>query len=334
MITVSLTGVASAFPEQEVGNEYFGQGLAENKSRMFMGTQLRRHIAPTQTAAQLIEMAFANLCATSEVPPMQDIDIILTNVSLPDEPFTGCGAEVNHRIGAKAKWVIDLHNTGCVSFIYMLDIARGLMSAYGAKHALLCNVQTAAGRIFTQPGVRKKALASIPGDGCGVALLSANEQSPILGLVHHCYGEWATDMHSHCDDGRSYWQTGSGEGYVDIDEAKAARIMTRGNRLVPAVIREVCEQVGRSVQEIDILITNQPNQFFLRNWREAIQLPEHRHIHTFATYANLFGAAFPINLQEAIQSKQLKPGDLLCLAGFSHAGDFAAASLVRWRDKQ
>ena len=44
--------------------------------------------------------------------------------------------------------VIDVHSAGCVSFIYMMDLARSLMTSHGAKTALICNVQSAAGHIF------------------------------------------------------------------------------------------------------------------------------------------------------------------------------------------
>ena len=44
-----------------------------------------------------------------------------------------------------------------------------------------------------------------------------------------------------------------------------------------------------------------------------------------------FGAALPICLEEALHTGQLKDRSNLVLGGFSHAGDFAAAAVVRWR---
>ena len=83
-------------------------------------------------------------------------------------------------------------------------------------------------------------------------------------------------------------------------------------------------------RELDLLVTNQPNPIFLRNWREALELPAERHHDTFAHYGNLFGAALPINLEDAIARGKLRPSALLGLAGFSHAGDYAAAAVLRW----
>jgi 3-oxoacyl-[acyl-carrier-protein] synthase-3 len=45
----------------------------------------------------------------------------------------------------------------------------------------------------------------------------------------------------------------------------------------------------------------------------------------------LFGAALPINIDDALRCGKLRPGMLLALGGFAHAGDYAAAAIVRFR---
>ncbi len=49
-----------------------------------------------------------------------------------------------------------------------------------------------------------------------------------------------------------------------------------------------------------------------------------------ANIEDVYGAAIPITLDEAIEQVRLKPGSLLALGGFSHAGDYAASAIVRW----
>jgi 3-oxoacyl-[acyl-carrier-protein] synthase III len=107
-------------------------------------------------------------------------------------------------------------------------------------------------------------------------------------------------------------------------------VIMRGNRMVPEMIFEACREAGVIVREIDLLVTNQPNPYFLRNWREALELPQEAHPDTFDNYGNMFGAAIPITLEHAIVDGRLNSGDLLALAGFAHAGDYAAAAIIRW----
>jgi 3-oxoacyl-[acyl-carrier-protein] synthase-3 len=99
---------------------------------------------------------------------------------------------------------------------------------------------------------------------------------------------------------------------------------------VPEVIREACRQAELPTSAIGTLITNQPNRIFLRNWCEALQVPRERQVSTFERHGNLFGAALPVCLEEAVESGQLKKDSYLVLGGFAHAGEFAAAAVIHW----
>ena len=54
-------------------------------------------------------------------------------------------------------------------------------------------------------------------------------------------------------------------------------------------------EAGIGPDQIGTLITNQPNRIFLRNWRDALQVPEDKHVDTFEEHGNTFGAAIPIS---------------------------------------
>jgi len=211
----------------------------------------------------------------------------------------------------------------------MMDLARRLLGSRGG--ALLCNVQNAAGRLFAQPGVRVKSQAPVPGDGCGVGWVAASAASPILSIVHRCHGELAADMVAVGDDGRRYWEPGVSPIGIGFTEQRVASIIERGNRMVPEIVREACTAAGVEVHDLDLLVTNQPNPIFLRNWREALELPAEKHHDTFDVYGNLFGAALPIDIDDASAQGKLRPGHLLALGGFAHAGDYTAAAVIRWQ---
>jgi 3-oxoacyl-[acyl-carrier-protein] synthase-3 len=298
---------------------------------MFRGVKQRHHVSSDETSETMIVQAARKLAERLNIDLAREVDVLMTNVTAPDQPFTGCGAAVGKALGCRPDWVVDLHNGGCVSFIHMLAQAQMLMTCHGAKTALICNVQNAAGRIFANRETRKLKQAPIPGDGCGVVYVVANDESPVLSIVQRNHCEYAGDMALVRQDGSAWWEPSLSCGYIDFTEAKLAQIMGRANRIVPEAIREACRQVELPTREIDTLITNQPNRIFLRNWREALELPAERHISTFERHGNLFGAALPVCLEEAIDSGRLKNDSHLVLGGFAHAGDFAAAAVIRWK---
>jgi 3-oxoacyl-[acyl-carrier-protein] synthase III len=170
----------------------------------------------------------------------------------------------------------------------------------------------------------------VPGDGAAVGLVAVSDKSPILDVECRTFGEYAGDMTLAVDPPRKWWQAGPGEGYIGFTESKITKVLARGNRQVPEVAWAVCDRIGMRSKDLDFLVTNQPNRVFLRNWRDALEVPKEKHRDTFNEYGNLFGAGIPINLERAISEGQVKNGDVVMMAAFAHAGDFAGAAAVRW----
>jgi 3-oxoacyl-[acyl-carrier-protein] synthase-3 len=244
--------------------------------------------------------------------------------------FYGAGGGIAHRLGMRPNWVLDLHNGGCAAFVLGLKVARQLLASGEGHTALIAIAQNAAGQVFDQPGVRRKAQSSVPGDGAAVGLVTLSDESPILDIECRTYGEYAGDMTLAIDPPRKWWAAGPGEASIGFTETKISKVLARGNRQVPEVALAVCDRTGLSSKDIDLLVTNQPNRVFLRNWREALEVPEERHRDTFDDCGNLFGAGIPVNLDRAISDGQVKTGDVIMMAAFAHAGDFAGAAAIRW----
>ncbi len=329
--TISLVGAASYLPETVVTNDFFTTDPSDSTHPMFKGTVERRHVSEQDTVTSMVINACEKLQQQLNLNYTKDVDILLLNTTVLDMPFTGCGAEIAHRLGARPEWIIDVHNGGCVSFVYMMDIARSLMAGSNAKTALICNVQNAAGRVFNHPDNRHRPQSAIPGDGCGVGYLVANDSSPVRSIFKQSHGQYVKDMKVVSPDKNTWWMPRKTAVHVEFSENKIASIIGRGNKLVPEALYGALEQANMRVEQIDKLITNQPNHTFLRNWRESVCVSEENHIHTFAQHGNLFGAAIPISLEKGINESLLQSGDTLLMGGFAHAGDYSAAAVVQWQ---
>ncbi|MFF4535277.1 3-oxoacyl-ACP synthase III family protein [Streptomyces aureus] len=334
MTTVSLTDVSGYLPGDPVPAEFYTEYPgAEDKLRghaMFKAPPSRHHVAADETNTDMIERAVQPLIERHGRDEIRGVDVLLVHSQLPDLPFVGAGTEVARRLGLNPEWLVDVANAGCASFVYMLKLARQILSTTDARTALICNAQSAAGQCFTQSEVRRLAQAAIPGDGCGVGWVTTSAASPVLDVETRHIGAHAGDMVLALDDGRKYWEPGESQLRIGFTDAGLAKVLSRGNRLVPEVITDLCDRLGVATADIDVLVTNQPNRTFLRNWREALQLPPERHLNTFDRCGNLFGAAIPVTLDDAVASGRVKDGDLVVLGGFAHAGDFAGAAAVRW----
>jgi 3-oxoacyl-[acyl-carrier-protein] synthase-3 len=332
MQPVGIVDFGSYLPEKVVGPEFFHDPDAPldplANAPLFKVPATRHHVAPDERASDMI--AKAALPLFDRLGRKPEADVLLTNVLLPDEPFMGVGAQAAHRLGIDPDWILDVHNGGCASFMYMLQLAQKIMADGSAKTALIANVQNTAGQMFAQSEVRKHPHAAVPGDGCGVALVEAGAGSPVLGVRRRSVPAYSVDLGLASPDGRKYWEPGTGQTDIWFDGAKQKEVLDRGNTLVPELVRELCAELGEEPSAIDVLVTNQPNRIFLRNWRQALKLDKERHFDTFDRFGNLDGAAVPITLDQAARAGELRDGDLVVMSGFAHAGDFAAAAAVRW----
>ena len=330
---VSLIDVSTYLPGEPISADYYAQFADSDELRdnvMFRAPRFRHHVAPDETAVDMIERAAAGLVERHGQDLVGGADVLITHTQLPDMPFYGSGGAIAHRLGMKPNWVIDLHNGGCAAFVLGLQLARTLLASGAGRTALIAVAQNAAGQIFDQPTIRPRAQAAVPGDGAAVGLVTLSDSSPILGVECRTYGEFAGDMTIAVDPPRKWWQAGPGEGCIGFTESKITKVLARGNRQVPEVCYAVCDRIGVQPKQIDLLVTNQPNRVFLRNWREALELPPERHVDTFDQCGNLFAAGIPINLDRAITEGRVKRGDTVLMGAFAHAGDFAGAAAVRW----
>lgn len=332
--TVSLIDVSTYLPENRVPAEYYANFAGPDDLRdslMFRAPEFRHHAAKDESNPDMVQRALQGLLDRHGAKVLSDVDVLLAHSQLLDVPFVGCAGEVAHRLGMHPEWVIDVHNGGCAAFVHMLKLARQLLVSGAGQTALIVLAQRCAGTLFDQEQVRKLAQSSVPGDGAAAGLLTLSDESPILDIECRHYGEYAGEMTAISDPPREWWQSGPGEGYISFtDEAKVAEVLARGNRLVPELVFSVCDRIGVKSKDLDLLVTNQPNRVFLRNWNEALELPRERHRDTFHECGNLFGVGIPVNFDAAINDEQVKPGDIVMMAGFAHAGDFAGAAAIRW----
>lgn len=330
---VSLVDVSSYLPGKPIGTEYFTQYSHSDrmaKNVMFRSPKTRHHVAPGESAVDMIERATAGLIARHGAETIAAVDVLLTHTQLPDIPVLGAGPETARRLGLKPKVVLDVHNGGCAAFVYLMELAATLLRAHGGRTALIAVAQNCAGQVFTQPDIRKLAQAPVPGDGCGVGLLRIGDEAPILATDCRTYPEFAGDMQFTTNSRRKYWEPGDGQPSISFTESRITKVFSRGNRLVPELALSVCAQIGVKGCDVETFVTNQPNRLFLRNWTDALELPAGRHPDTFDSCGNLFAAGIPVTLDTENQAGRIPNGSVVLMSAFAHAGDFAGAAAVRW----
>jgi 3-oxoacyl-[acyl-carrier-protein] synthase-3 len=293
-----------------IDNRYWAN---EKESSLHMGTQ-----------------AALNLLEEYDVDPAS-IDLIIYSSLIGDYIAPQSSSGVQYGIGASNATAINL-DTGCASFVSGIKYGSLMIRSGAFKKVLVISVSNFAGRAQSKV---KDASATIPDDGAGAILLehSEAEQCSLIGHYEKSYGQHHGIFAIHAIDENAQptdvWKPSESAAFC-FDPGLVEKIKENARIYLPEVMKACLEQANLKSDDIDLLLTHQPNHFLLDFWRDAMEIPETKHVHTLDKYGNLFQASVPVSLSDAVTNKQVQAGDLILMSSFSFAGELASAVVIRF----
>jgi 3-oxoacyl-[acyl-carrier-protein] synthase-3 len=321
---VSNQDLAAEFPEWSIEKIQENTGIIE------------RHIAaPEECASDLAESAARKIFASGVCSP-DEIDYLLFCTQCPDYflPTTAC--LLQNKLGIPTRAGALDFNLGCSGFVYGLGLAQGLIQTGQAAKVLLLTASTYTK--FVHP--RDRSVRTLFGDAATATLLSA---SSAPGEFRSSY-VWGTDgsgaQHLIVPAGGLRRPCSSETAQEIIDDSGNCRsdnnLYMNGNevfsftlRAVPECVREVLVRSGKRLEEIDLFVFHQANQFMLGHLRRALRIPREKFCLCLESFGNTGGSSIPIALKHALDQQRLKPGQTVMLVAFG-VGYSWAATIMEW----
>jgi 3-oxoacyl-[acyl-carrier-protein] synthase-3 len=93
-------------------------------------------------------------------------------------------------------------------------------------------------------------------------------------------------------------------------------------------VRAVLARCGRTLEEIDMVISHQANINIITTGMEALGLPMEKTYTNLQRYGNMSGASIPVALHEAVKEGKIKSGDLVVTVGFGGGLTWGANAMV------
>lgn len=322
-----ILGTGSALPPKVVTNAQLAAQIDTSDEWIVERTGIRqRHIAADgeTTATLAIEAATAALadagCEAS------DIDLIVLATATPDNTFPATATKVQHALGCNGGIAFDVAAV-CSGFLYALATADSLLRTGSARRALVIGAETFS-RILDW---EDRATCVLFGDGAGAVVLEAqdaletgaNATGPLAGII-------ATKLHAdgaqhdllYVDGGPSTTQT---VGHLRM---KGREVFRHAVVNLSSVLREVIEDAGISVEEIDWVVPHQANARILDATARKLGISSDKVIVTVDRHANTSAASVPLALDAARKDGRIKSGDMVMLEAMG--GGFTwGASLIR-----
>ena len=325
-----IAGMGHCVPDRVVTNDELAEFIDTSNEWIVQrtGIEERRWVEGNVGAADLAYEA--TLGALDEAGmKATDLDMIIFATLSPDVTFPGSSCILQKMLGVPGIATLDIRNQ-CTGFVYGLSIADQFI-----KTGMMNNVLVVGGEVHSSGldmTTRGRDVTVLFGDGAGVAVVSATDgEHRILDSKLHADGTHYDVLMLEAPASRlnprlTPEMLEEGRHYPRMD---GRQVFRNAVTAMPAVVHEVLEPNGYSVDDISMLIPHQANLRINQMVQRNLGLRDDQVFNNIMRYGNTTAASIPIALHEAIEAGKVREGDLVVLTAFG-AGLTWGANLIRW----
>ncbi len=343
MIRAVIKGIEYHLPEGRLTNSDLATEFPEwsvEKIEQKTGIAERRIVAPDECSSDLAIAAAKKLFATGACKPAE-IDFVLLCTQSPDYflPTTAC--IIQDRLGIPmTSGALDF-NLGCSGYVYGLGLSKGLIETLQARNVLLLSAETYSK--FIHP--RDKSVRTLFGDAAtatlvgGVTVPSFEQDDECIGpFVFGTDGSGAHNLIVRTGGMRQRYAEGTAIVEQDAEGnfrgpdnlyMNGSEIYTFTLRTVPEAVQTLLQRSHKNLEDIDLFVFHQANQYMLEHLRKKLKLPPEKFCMAMRHCGNTVSSTIPIALKHALDEGKLRPGNLAMLVGFG-VGYSWGATLIRW----
>ena len=321
---VTIIGTGSYTPEKIRTNKFFEKiGSSDEWIYNTLGIKERRIAADNEVTSDLAAKAGLKAIEDANLTP-EDIDLIIVATATPDRPAPATACFVQDKIKAYNAAAFDMLAV-CAGFMYGMSIASQYIASGTFNNILVIGADT-----FSRITDWERRDSVFFGDGAGAAVLShTDDKSGFLG-------------YKICSDGRGkYGFTIPAGGSEMPASAKTIEdrlqywhmdgkeVFKSATTVLPQVIKQVLDETGLKVEDIDWVIPHQPGKGMLKKIMKIAGVPWEKVMTNMDKYANTSGGTVPIMLDETNKTGKIKKGDIVLFAAIG-AGWTWSAGILKW----
>jgi 3-oxoacyl-[acyl-carrier-protein] synthase-3 len=237
-------------------------------------------------------------------------------------PPTSC--LLQHKLGLNTNLYTMDHHHGCSGYTDSLGLARAVAQGLGLKKVLL--LTSSALTKYIHP--KDKASRVIFGDAGSATLIEAKDTGPDTGLGEFVFGVDGSGYgHIIIKDGGEQNPLGP-ESFIDRVDDNGSIYCDRGFfmdgekimrfilRTVPAIINDILERNNLAMQDIDLFVLHQANNFLNAQIPKLLKADPDKFYNNITFTGNTVQATIPIALKAALDEGKIKPGMKVLVAGF------------------
>jgi 3-oxoacyl-[acyl-carrier-protein] synthase-3 len=323
MKRATVTGWGKCVPPAVLSNFDLEQVMDTTDEWIHTRSGIKERRVSHVEVSDMAAIAGQHAIAAAGLDP-EDIDMLLLATCTPDRLIPSAAAMVQAKIGAHNAGTMDI-NAACTGFLYGLGTATGMIAAGLAKRVLVIGAE----KLTAFLNLRERTTAVLFGDGAGAMVIEASDDAEegVLGMelgsdgrltqlltVTHTGTEYPPEAPPY--EERTIWMEGR--------EIFRNAVVKMGESA-----SNVLEQVGLSLEDVDLLIPHQANIRIIDATAKRMGLSPDQVYVNIASYGNTSAATIPIALTEALEEGRVNAGDLLVFVAFGGGLTWGGAA-VRW----
>lgn len=317
---VQIRAVTAALPKTRLE--------MKNLASLYGETEIRRIVESTGISSVRVagKLNTGDLCLAaarhlleSAQVSVNDIDAVIVVTQTPDDFMPGVAMCVHANLGLRRDCLTFDLNVGCPGFIYGLLQASLLVRA-GCKHVLLC-----VGDVTTKlikPGDRH--IQTVFSDGAGAALISHGFEN--IDFLFDTDSAGRPHLHTPL----VYDLSSERAATISHLHMDGSEVMKFALSRVPNVVKNLLDQCGLTLSDIDIALFHQANLLMLKYLRKLCGFTENQWTIDLSETGNTGPATIPLliaRLQNNIDKRLNKV--MLCGFGIGLSVGVAITSLTK-----
>jgi len=318
---IGIKGIEYYLPESVLTNDELANIYSDwSADKIFNKTGIKsRHIVKSdETASDLAINASIKLFDAGIISP-EEIDFLILATQTPDYLLPPTACIIQDKLGLpKTVGAFDF-NLGCSAYIYGLALAKSLIQSNIAKNILLLMAETYTKHIHPFD----KSVRTIFGDGAaativgwgGSKILDFDLGTDGSGFDKLIIPAGGSVLPKSTETSIEYEK----DGYIRSDDnifMDGAEIFNFTIDVVPKTVKKVLNSQRMSLDEIDLFVFHQANEFILNFLRKKIKIPKEKFYVDMEDVGNTVSASIPIALKRAELEGRICKGDKVMLVGF------------------
>jgi 3-oxoacyl-[acyl-carrier-protein] synthase-3 len=303
--------VGFAVPGNIVTNDVIGARLGVEGDWIASRTGVReRRIAVEETLTDIATEAAAEALSSSGIEPAA-VDLVLVATLTADDLLPPAAPLVAGRLGAHGAGAVDL-NAACTGFLSALQYAAGAIETGRVRTVVVIGADLLS-RVTDEDD---RSTAGLLADGAGAVVVTAGGAGVIGPIL----------LRSDSSDAELVVASGT-EPKIRMAGQLTYKVAVAK---LTEVTRELTEQAGLTLGDIDLFVYHQANQRILAAVGNRLGLDESRVVSCIEHYGNTSSSSIPIALATAVAAGRVGPGTRVLMGAFG-AGFTWGAGLVEWR---